>query len=55
LQRVLRNVRQLPKLTRGRMPRKKKPAGAMDGPAGVKAAGCRLKNSKPGPGMAGLA
>jgi glutamate synthase (NADPH/NADH) large chain len=26
-----------------------------DARAGVKAAGCRLKNSKPGPGMAGLA
>jgi len=36
LQRVLRELRQLPKLARGTKPRKKKPAGAMDGPAGVK-------------------
>ena len=37
-QRVLRCTRQLPKPARGRMPRtsKEKPAGAMDGPAGVK-------------------
>ena len=36
LQRVLRCLRQLPKLARGTRPRKKQPAGANDGPAGVK-------------------
>jgi hypothetical protein len=36
LQRVLRELRQSEKLTGGRRPRKKQPAGAMDGPAGVK-------------------
>ena len=37
----------------GRMPRKKQPAGAMDGPAGVKAAGCRAKKARRGHGWPG--
>jgi len=36
LQRVLQRLRQIPQLARGTRPRKNQPAGAMDGPAGVK-------------------
>jgi hypothetical protein len=57
LQRVLRNLRQLPKLARCTTPRKKKPAGAMDGPAGrgLPAWRAGLQSKQARARMAGLA